>query len=266
MGRLTIPYVPVNGASNLIDATSVNLNFNAIATAVNNVDNTQIGAAGIYANQVIPTNTSQATFGGSQPYTFSGALATGGPAQVVRTNGDLEVKRSSSTGLITIGGSSGYATLDYGITNSGVLTISKGLNTPASFYNTLASYSWTGDSGYSSSIGAGSTNIVAGVSGSAWNISTAASGGQFLSAQDQSGNFGIKSSLAVGTSVSAQSGVFPGQAGLSLGGLYANAGVPGFSAYGGSIYIRTDGSSGARIYVNQASGTTGSSWTAIAGV
>ncbi len=44
--------------------------------------------------------------------------------------------------------------------------------------------------------------------------------------------------------------------------IHGGNGVPTFAAQSGSWYIRSDGSSGARIYVNQG----GTSWSAIPGV
>lgn len=77
MSLLTIPNVLVNGTgpANIVDAVGLNANFNAIATAVNN----------IYPLQVIPTNTTQATFGGTVAYTFPDALYVDGASGLTAT-------------------------------------------------------------------------------------------------------------------------------------------------------------------------------------
>jgi hypothetical protein len=54
--------------------TPVNQNFSNLVACAEDIDNSNIGAAGIFASQIIPTSSTQATFGGSQPYTFTTAL------------------------------------------------------------------------------------------------------------------------------------------------------------------------------------------------
>ncbi len=73
----TIPNVFSNGTT--INAAPFNANFSALQTCGNNIDNSNIGAAGILASQIIPTTVGQATFGGSQVYTFPAGVAAGGP-------------------------------------------------------------------------------------------------------------------------------------------------------------------------------------------
>jgi hypothetical protein len=58
----------VNGTT--ADGTQVNANFNSLIAAGNNINSTNIGSLGVYANQIIPTTAAQATFGGSVAYTF----------------------------------------------------------------------------------------------------------------------------------------------------------------------------------------------------
>lgn len=62
MSVLVIPNILVNGSgpANIVDANGLNANFNAIASAVNN----------LYASQMIPLTSIQATFGGVTGYTF----------------------------------------------------------------------------------------------------------------------------------------------------------------------------------------------------
>lgn len=63
--------------------TAVNLNANpaAFVAAFKNIDNTNIGTAGVFASQIIPLNTAQSTFGGAVGYMFS----PGSPTQVPLT-------------------------------------------------------------------------------------------------------------------------------------------------------------------------------------
>jgi hypothetical protein len=61
-----------------IQAAPFNQNFTAVATAVNSVDNTQVGAAGFFASQIIPTTGGQATFGGSLGFTFPAGITLSG--------------------------------------------------------------------------------------------------------------------------------------------------------------------------------------------
>lgn len=66
---VVLPNVLTNGTP--ADANQVMANFNALASGVNNIDNTNIGSSGIYASQIIPTTAAQATFGGTTVgYTF----------------------------------------------------------------------------------------------------------------------------------------------------------------------------------------------------
>lgn len=69
MPTLAIPYTFVNGT--IADATQVDADFNAVVAVVNGIDFVNIGANGIYANQILPTNLAQATFGGVVGYQFS---------------------------------------------------------------------------------------------------------------------------------------------------------------------------------------------------
>jgi hypothetical protein len=68
VSTLSIPNVFVNGTT--INASPFNTNFNAVATAVNNIDATNIGTVGLYASNLLPGTSAQATFGGTAGYTF----------------------------------------------------------------------------------------------------------------------------------------------------------------------------------------------------
>ncbi len=89
MSILTIPNTFVTGA--VIQAAPFNSNFTAVATAVNNIDNTNLGALGIYASQIIPTSAAQALVGGL--FGIAGQNATG---QVMQNNSAWGHARTSS--------------------------------------------------------------------------------------------------------------------------------------------------------------------------
>ena len=68
MSTLTIPNVFVTGTT--INAAPFNANFSAIQTWSANIDNTNIGAAGLFPSQLLPTTSVQGTFGAGAAYTF----------------------------------------------------------------------------------------------------------------------------------------------------------------------------------------------------
>lgn len=73
MSTVSIPYS--FAASTDAVASQVNANFTALAAIINgNIDNTNIGPAGLFASQVVPTTTGQATFGGTVAYAFPAAV------------------------------------------------------------------------------------------------------------------------------------------------------------------------------------------------
>jgi hypothetical protein len=135
----TVPYIFVNNVT-IVDATTTNTNNAFLLGCASTVDNTQIGPNGIYASQIIPTNSGQAQFGGSVNYTFPvglsmpGAFAAG-TCSLPSNAGDGSFCRSNTTGQISLGGQ----TLDYGLGTSGSFTFSQAvLATPISA--TAASY------------------------------------------------------------------------------------------------------------------------------
>lgn len=77
MSNFTVPNTFVNGA--VADAAQVNANFASIIGSGNNIDSTNMGAAGIYASSLIPTTALQATFGGVVAYTVPVGLTVIGP-------------------------------------------------------------------------------------------------------------------------------------------------------------------------------------------
>lgn len=102
-----VPYTFVDNVS-FLTASTTNANNQALYQCATNVDNTQIGASGIYASQIIPTSAAQATFGGSQSYTFTKKLnANGGIATTGLVPAPVPTPNSSST-IITFGDSLAY--------------------------------------------------------------------------------------------------------------------------------------------------------------
>jgi hypothetical protein len=74
-------------AGTTISAYQMNSNFAAISSWANtNVDHSNIGSDGIYASQVIPASSAQATFGGSFGYTISPGVAAQVPLTVAGTS------------------------------------------------------------------------------------------------------------------------------------------------------------------------------------
>jgi hypothetical protein len=139
----TIPNVFSTGT--VINAAPFNANFSALQTCGNNIDNSNIGSSGLYASQLIPTTGAQASFGGSQNYTFPAGLFINGPASVTTyivagsatapavSAGDVAASRSTTTGALLLGGTGSSATLDYGVTTGGVATLNKPLSVTGAF-------------------------------------------------------------------------------------------------------------------------------------
>ncbi len=112
-----VPYNASNGISNgqPAQAAQINSNFSALQACENNVDNTNIGTAGIFPSQLIPTTGTQATFGGGQEYTFPNGAQTnlggtlyGIPFDANSTTSDLTTHIEGGT-LTTATFSAGYA-------------------------------------------------------------------------------------------------------------------------------------------------------------
>jgi hypothetical protein len=85
----SVPYNAGNGISNgqPAQASQINSNFSALQFCSNNIDNTNIGSAGLFASQIVPTNLAQATFGGNQTYSFQAPTTTSVPLRVMGTSG-----------------------------------------------------------------------------------------------------------------------------------------------------------------------------------
>jgi hypothetical protein len=86
-------------AGQTLTAAVLNSNPSTFSGCLNNIDNTNVGAAGFYASQILPTNGTQATFGGSQLYTFPNGVAAGGP--VSGTTGNFSAGVSGTTGTFS---------------------------------------------------------------------------------------------------------------------------------------------------------------------
>lgn len=86
----TVPNTFSNGT--VADANQVNANFSALQSCGNNIDYRNIGVAGLYASQLLPGTTAQATFGGLYGYSFGGYSTTQVPLTlygVASQTGDL---------------------------------------------------------------------------------------------------------------------------------------------------------------------------------
>jgi hypothetical protein len=59
--------------------------------------------------------------------TFTGAVQAGSATAGTATAGDVWASRSTTTGVLNLGGSSSSVTIDYGVTNVGALTMEPGL-------------------------------------------------------------------------------------------------------------------------------------------
>ncbi len=216
-----IPYVFTTNTT--INAAPFNADFSALQTCGNNVDNSQIGAAGLYASNILPTNGAQATFGGSQAYSFPAGLfvpsyvvAGSATAPAAPTAGDLVASRSTTTGALELGGSSSVATLDFGFTTSGKITSSVPVVAP----------------GLTSSAGVAVGGALSG--GTTGGFSGAVSVG----------------SLSSSGAVSGTTGTFSGA--LSAAGLTSSAGV----AVGGALTGGTSGAFSGTVTANTFSGPT----------
>jgi hypothetical protein len=70
----TIPNTFTTGTT--INAAPFNANFTALATCGNNIDNSNIGSAGIYASQIICSTVATCTFGATATMTFPTTIAS----------------------------------------------------------------------------------------------------------------------------------------------------------------------------------------------
>ncbi len=111
----------------------------------------------------------------------------------------------------------------------------------------------------------------AGVTGLIINVPTGSSFGTrfMVNGTTVAANITASGDVIAGKRLLSVDGVFPGVPGGYGGvtaGFYSGVGVPAFSATNGSQFLRYDGGTGARRYVNTSgANTSGTTWTAIAG-
>jgi hypothetical protein len=86
-------------AGELAYSAQVDLNFTLVKNAVNTIDNTNMGPAGIYALSIIPTTGSQATFGGTQAYTFPSGITLPGNGGLALVNGTSNLIQYNMAGV-----------------------------------------------------------------------------------------------------------------------------------------------------------------------
>lgn len=99
----------------VLTATNLNSNPANEIACINNIDNQNIGPAGIYASQILPTTPSQATFGGAQTYTIGSLTVTGtftlpgtfSPGSI-STTGNIQAGSLRTTSAQACGFPSGY--------------------------------------------------------------------------------------------------------------------------------------------------------------
>jgi hypothetical protein len=143
----SVPYSFSNGT--IANANQVNANYSALAGCANSLDWANVGA-GFWASNLSPTTIAQATFGGSQTYTFPAGLITNGD---ILGNGNFFAASGNS---ITLGPNASSASA-FTIDTSGNATVHGGVtvNGTGFFTGNLTASSFTGAFNGS---GAGLTN------------------------------------------------------------------------------------------------------------
>ena len=107
-------------AGTVANPALVNQNFSNLVSCAENIDATNIGTSGIFASQIIPTTTAQATFGGTQSFLFPYGISAGATTLL---NGLLT---SGGFNQINLVASSGAVLVDYGAGTSNGVTIYNG--------------------------------------------------------------------------------------------------------------------------------------------
>jgi hypothetical protein len=222
-----IPFTFTNSVS-IVDATTTNANNAALLGCATQVDNTQIGPAGIFPSQVISTGVSTGTFGGLFPYTFTSSSNTQVPLTVqASTTPSVDLfdivnnARSTKYVWVTSAGllnTNGAVAIGGGLSMSGALTgattgnfsglLSAGAAGGAAFFgpagttNNFISIGNTVGSGSAQPtlIGAGTTEFGATIGGVAPTLLGVAAPGVFGLALDTSGNLGVPGYLRSATS------------------------------------------------------------------
>lgn len=118
----SVPYVFT--PTSQVSYVTQNANNSYLNACSKTVDNTQIGTAGIFASQIKPTNGTQATFGGSQTYTFPVNLSvTGGTT----TNGFVNNGAGTITGQAIVGSVNSSGDIVWGgVSTGGTLAAASG--------------------------------------------------------------------------------------------------------------------------------------------
>lgn len=129
-----------------LTAAVLNSNPVTFSGCFSNIDYTNIGAAGIFASQMMPTNASQATFGGGQVYTFTNGLNVSGTLTAATLAGLYPSAMSPTTGAqATFGGSQTYTfpsnvNVLGGVTSNGVTSASGAIQQTVSGITYAAPY------------------------------------------------------------------------------------------------------------------------------
>lgn len=81
----SLPYIFVNNV-HVVDANTTNANNNFLLGCAINVDNTQIGSAGIFASQIIPTGVGNATFTSAYGWRITSSSNLNAPLTIVASS------------------------------------------------------------------------------------------------------------------------------------------------------------------------------------
>jgi hypothetical protein len=89
----------------ILTAAALNGEFTAVANIVNALDYANVGAAGFYASNIIPTSGGQAQFGGKQAYTFPAGVIIDGSLSASTAS----FSTASFTGAVTMNSTLGVS-------------------------------------------------------------------------------------------------------------------------------------------------------------
>ena len=140
----SIPTQPYPIVPNTVaNGTQVQADFSTLYSTFTNIDYTNIGSAGLLASNLKPTNGSQATFGGSQTYTFPSGITANGNTTI---NGNVAAtgysqanyfnsNYSTTQGLWYAGGSN-TGRLDFNLTTANQWDFTSSLTVQGNITNT----------------------------------------------------------------------------------------------------------------------------------
>lgn len=80
----SLPYVFTNHTS-VVDANTTNANNNFLVGCATQVDHTQVGSAGIFASQILPTGTAAATFTSAYGWRLTSSSNTAVPVTIIQS-------------------------------------------------------------------------------------------------------------------------------------------------------------------------------------